>query len=110
MYHVVIHCMSYKEMVGSIYLFLISHFCTLLSACSGLCLRNRVFSQKELLDKSFIFKLLPKVFFFFFTIFRLLRPLKVLLIFLPNDYIFFKQAFLILKVLLSLSNAIPNRP
>jgi hypothetical protein len=72
--------MSYKEMVGSIYLFLISHFCTLLSVCSGLCLRNRVFSQKELLDKSFIFKLLLKV-FFFFTIFRLLRPLKVLLIF-----------------------------
>ena len=52
-------------------------------------------SQKELSGKSFIFKLLPKS--VFLTIFRLLRLLKVLLIFLPNDYLFFQKGFLSVK-------------
>jgi hypothetical protein len=47
-----------------------------LRVCLGLYLRNRVFKQKKLLDKSFIFKLLSKM---------------LLIFFLSNDYIYFSS-------------------
>jgi hypothetical protein len=63
---------------------------------------KQTLSWKKILDKSFIFKHLPIIFFNYFKAFRLLKAF--LIFFYQTSTFFFERTFWVLKALLSLSN------